>query len=154
MKVNLRNNMSQKLITINHSATAGEAYKIMTANWIRHLPVVDESGDYIIGMLSDRDLLRTPNPSTPVKELMSFPVKTFDVETPVQRVVKAMINEKLSAFIITRQDQIAGIVTSEDMLILLSKILDEEESAKWVLSEFLVNPVFQRTVNMASQAGI
>jgi len=154
MKVNLRNHMSQKLISINHSATAAEAYKHMTSNSIRHLPVVDEAGEYIVGMLSDRDLLRAPGARTPVKELMSYPVKTFDVETPLQRVVKTMIKEKLFAFIVTRQDQIEGIVTSEDMLVLLSQILDEEESAKWFLSEFLVNPIFQQTLNMTSQAGI
>lgn len=154
MKATLKNTLTHKLITLGKNVTAEEAYKTMMVNWIRHLPVVDESGEYIVGILSDRDLLRSPHPNTPIYELMSQPVKTFDVETPVNEVVKAMIDEKKSAFIITGKDEIAGIVTSEDMLVLLSKILDEGESPKWILSEFLVNPLFQRTVNMASQAGI
>lgn len=154
MKAALRNNMTHNLVTINKHATAEEAYKLMITSWIRHLPVVDDSGEYIVGMLSDRDLLRSPHPKTPIYELMSSPVKTFDVETPVKTVVQAMIDGKLSAFIITGKEEIVGIVTSEDMLILLSKALEEEHSPKWILSEFLVNPIFQRTVNMASQAGI
>lgn len=154
MKATLRNNMTHNLVTINKHATAEEAYKLMVTSWIRHLPVVDDSGEYIVGMLSDRDLLRSPHPKTPIFELMSSPVKTFDVETPVKTVVQAMIDGKVSAFIITGKEEIVGIVTSEDMLILLSKALEEEQSPKWILSEFLVNPIFQRTINMASQAGI
>lgn len=154
MKAALRNNMTHKLITVGKLVTAGEAYKLMVSSSIRHLPVVDEAGEYIVGMLSDRDLLRSPHSTTPIYELMSAPVRTFDVETPVKKVVQAMIDEKLSAFIVTGKDEIAGIVTSEDMLILLSKVLEEEQSPKWILSEFLVNPIFQRTINMASQAGI
>jgi CBS domain-containing protein len=154
MKTNLRNNMTRNLVTINKHAHAGDAYKIMSAHMIRHLPVVDDTGEFIVGMLSDRDLLRSPHPVTPVYELMSSPVRTFDVETPLRLVVQAMIDEKISAFIITGKEDIMGIVTTEDMLILLSKILQDEDSSKWVLNEFLVNPVFQRAVNMTTQAGI
>lgn len=154
MKVSLKNNMTENLILIEKHVTASEAYKIMSEHFIRHLPVVDETGEYIVGILSDRDLLRSPHPQTLVQDLMSSPVKTFDVETPVLTVVNAMVDEKKSAFIITGEDKIMGIVTSEDMLMLLSKILSEDTSAKWVLSEFLVNPLFQKTVNMAAQAGI
>lgn len=154
MKAALRNNMTHKLITVNKHVTAHEAYKVMVVNWIRHLPVTDDSGEYIVGMLSDRDLLRSPHPTTPIFELMSAPVKTFDVETPVKKVVQTMIDDKVSAFIITEKEEIVGIVTTEDMLLLLAQVLEDEESPKWILSEFLVNPVFQRAVNMAAQAGI
>lgn len=154
MKPELKNNMTHSLVTISKYATASEAYKVMTAEWIRHLPVKDDSQDYIIGILSDRDLLRSPHPTTPVLELMSAPVRSYDISTPVRTVVSSMIEEKLSAFLITNKDEVVGIVTSEDMLLLLSQLLKEDPSAKWILSEFLVNPVLQRSIDLAAQAGI
>jgi CBS domain-containing protein len=154
MKVALKNNISRRLITLNKHALANEAYKLMNERVIRHLPVTDDTGEYIVGMLSDRDLLRSPHPTTPIYELMSTPVRTFDVDTSVREVLNAMIEEKKSAFIVTGKEGIEGIVTIEDMLILLRQVLQDEESPKWILSEFLVNPVFQQTVNMVSQAGI
>lgn len=155
MRPSLKNNMTSNLITISKHATAAEAHKVMMNHWVRHLPVTDDSGDYIVGMLSDRDVLRSPHTGNLIFELMSSPVRTFDVETPVKAVVSAMIDEKISAFIVTENDEVKGIVTSEDMLLLLSKILTESEgSRKWILSDFLVNPVFQRSVDMVAQAGI
>lgn len=154
MKAALKNNMTRRLVTLNKHVHANEAYKVMSEGSIRHLPVTDDTGEYIVGMLSDRDLLRSPHPTTPIFELMSTPVRTFDIDTPIRSVLNAMIEEKISAFIITGKEGIEGIVTTEDMLILLAQMLEDEESPKWILGEFLVNPVFQGTVNMASQAGI
>lgn len=154
MKAALKNNITRKLVTLNKHVHAKEAYNLMTERAIRHLPVTDDTGEYIVGMLSDRDLLRSPHPTTPIYELMSTPVRTFDVDTSIRHVLNAMIEEKISAFIITGKEGVEGIVTTEDMLILLAQVLEDDESPKWILSEFLVNPIFQRTVNMASQAGI
>lgn len=85
---------------------------------------------------------------------MSSPVRTFDMDTPLKKVVNTMIDEKLSAFIVMKSDEVAGIVTTEDMLLLLSQYLNEEESPKAILGEFLVNPVFQGSMHTLSQAGI
>ncbi|MEN0059450.1 MAG: CBS domain-containing protein [Bdellovibrio sp.] len=154
MKPALENNISRKLVTIQKNMKASEAYALMANEWIRHLPVVDDKGEMVIGMISDRDVLRASRPDKPVAELMSSPVRTFDIGTPIRTVVTAMIDAKMSAFLITERDEIVGIITSEDMLLLLAQLLKEEASAKWILSEFLVNPLLQKTVTMTAQAGI
>lgn len=154
MKALLKDHITRHLVTIDKNATAEDAYKLMTNNWVRHLPVLDSENDLIVGMLSDRDLMRAPTNKKPVYELMSSPVRTFEITTPVKKVVQTMIEDKLSAFLITRNEDVVGIVTTEDMLLLLAQFLTEEESSKWVLGEFLVNPALQSGVNMVSQAGI
>ncbi|MDG0816324.1 CBS domain-containing protein [Bdellovibrio svalbardensis] len=154
MKPELKNNMTHSLITISKNATAAEAYSVMNSEWIRHLPVIEDTTDYIVGIISDRDLLKAPHSTTPIYSLMSSPVRCFDISTPVRTVVKSMIDNKLSAFLITDKSEVAGIVTSEDMLLLLSQLLKDDHSAKWILSEFLVNPVLQRSIDLAAQAGI
>lgn len=154
MKALLKDHITRHLVTIDKNATAEDAYKLMTNNWVRHLPVLDSENDLIVGMLSDRDLMRAPTNKKPVYELMSSPVRTFEITTPVKKVVQTMIEDKLSAFLITRNEDVVGIVTTEDMLLLLAQFLTEEESSKWILGEFLVNPALQSGVNMVSQAGI
>jgi len=154
MKIMLQDHMSADLITVKKDTTAGDAQRLMTNFWIRHLPVIDEAEEAIVGILSERDLLRSPSPDIPVEQLMSSPLKTFSVDATLVEVVDAMIDEKISAFLITKEDQVAGIVSTEDMLIVLSELLQEDNRRTWVLSELLVNPNLQRAAYIISQSGI
>lgn len=154
MKMALKDHMTTKLITVGTDAPASEAKRLMANYWIRHLPVMDEKDEYIVGMLSDRDLLAATDGETSVKKLMSSPIKTFDINTPVKAVVSAMLEEKISAYLITKEDDVVGIVTSEDMLALLNEVLGKDETSRWSLLEFFASPVFQRTAYSVSQAGI
>ncbi|MCB0368402.1 MAG: CBS domain-containing protein, partial [Bdellovibrionales bacterium] len=104
--------------------------------------------------VSDRDLLRAQAETQKVKELMSSPVKTFYIETPVKTIVHAMIEGKVSAFLITKKEEIIGIVTTEDMLLLLSQVLTESNKTELILSQYLSSPLFQQSINMLNQAGI
>ena len=50
----VRDAMSSNPIVIDADASLGEAFDILQANSIRHLPVV--KGGALVGMVSDRDL--------------------------------------------------------------------------------------------------
>ncbi|KYG62146.1 HPP family protein [Bdellovibrio bacteriovorus] len=154
MKLVLKNHISRKLITVPTTATAAEAQRLMANYWIRHLPVMDEEDDYIIGMLSDRDLMRASSLEVTVDKIMTSPIKTFDIDTPIDDVVEAMIEEKVSAFLITKEEEVVGIVTTEDMLLVLHQVLKKEDTTTWNLSEILVNPALQRAAYLVGQAGI
>ena len=154
MKMALKDHMTKKLITVSLDAPASEARRLMSNFWIRHLPVMDENDEYIVGMLSDRDLLAASSTETPVSKMMSSPVKTFDINTPIKAVVAAMLEEKISAFLITKDDDVVGIVTSEDMLVLLNEILGKDEASRWSILELFTSPAVQRTAYSVSQAGI
>ncbi len=154
MKALLKDHFTRNLITIDRHASADEAYRKMTHNWVRHLPVLDTEKNLIVGILSDRDLLRSPSSQRPVYELMSTPVRTYEITTPIKKVVQTMIDDKVSAFLITRNEEVVGIITTEDMLLVLAQFLTEEESTRWVLGEFLVNPALQTAIHTTAQAGI
>lgn len=155
MKMVLKDHMSRKLVTVSEDATATEASQLMSNFWIRHLPVTDAKEDFIIGMLSERDILRSADSNAKVRSLMSTPIKTFPVDTPLRKVVAAMIEEKISAYLITQDEEVVGIVTSEDMLILLDQVLKRDDtSIGWSLSELLVNPALQRAAYLVGQTGI
>lgn len=146
--------MSRKLLVISEDDTVDNALQMMRNNWIRHLPVLDHDNENVIGMVSERDLMASAKLRAPVRSVMSHPVKIFDLNTPLDSVVHAMIEEKISAYLITDNEEIIGIVTSEDMLVLLEQLLTKDDTRPTTVMELLMNPVLQRTMNMMSQAGI
>lgn len=154
MRLSLKDHMSRKLQVISEDDTVDNALHIMRNNWIRHLPVLDRNNEMVIGMISERDLLVAPTTQAPVRTIMSTPVKIFDINTSVDSIVHAMVEEKISAYLITDNEEVVGIVTSEDMLVLLEDLLTKDNARPTTVMELLMNPVLQRTMNMMSQAGI
>lgn len=151
----LKDHMTRRLITINSNESAAEALRLMKNFWIRHLPVLDEEENYIVGMLSERDILSASSKDAQVKTLMSTPIRTFDIETPLKNVVESMIEEKISAYLITKKEEIVGIITSEDMLLFLDQILTEkDENPSWVLGDLLSSPTLQKAAYLVGQAGV
>ena len=151
----LKDHMTRKLVTIHSNESSAEALRLMKNFWIRHLPVLDEEENYIIGMLSERDILSPSAKDTPVKAIMSTPIRTFDIETPLKNVVESMIEEKISAYLITKNDEVVGIITSEDMLLFLDQILTEkDENPSWVLGDLLSSPTLQKAAYLVGQAGV
>jgi CBS domain-containing protein len=154
MRLSLKDHMSRKLQVISENDTVDNALHMMRNNWIRHLPVLDTNNESVIGMISERDLLASFKTQAPVSSIMSTPVKIFDVNTPLDSIVHAMVEEKIHAYLITDNEEVIGIVTSEDMLVLLEDLLTKDDAKPTTVMEFLMNPVLQRTMNMMSQAGI
>lgn len=55
-KTPVKNIMTKNVLTISSTSTPERALKIMEENKIRHLPVIDDRGNYV-GILSIRDLM-------------------------------------------------------------------------------------------------
>lgn len=140
--IDARSLMTKKIITVKVTTPIQAAYEEMREHCIRHLPVLDVSGK-LVGILSDRDLLRaanvrmvneieqemTFNPHHTVEDFMSWPVITISEQTSLEDLAKMMIKEKVSAFIVSGPNQyIKGIITTEDMLQYLVDILHNSES--------------------------
>lgn len=170
MQKQISMSMSTKLIIVKEGDTLESAYQIMKKNKIRHLPVADARG-VIIGLLSDGDLNRAMysdisengvreekmefNPGVKVRDFMSWPVHSFDKAALLKTVVRKMIEEKASSFLITDKEKIVGIITTEDMLKVLENFLDaSDESMRLNLEGILFDPVFGSASRMISDIGI
>lgn len=163
--------MTKNLVTIRDTEKMAEAYRLMFANKIRHLPVLDRDGD-LCGIVSDRDIQRAMQSDVSdsfgfkmesiqfkdeakVSDYMTWPVQTFEFDTDVKVVLQAMLDKKVSAFLITKSDEVHGIVTTDDFLRLLKHMLtvaDDERSV--ILGDLLTSPLFGRMANMISNVGI
>jgi CBS domain-containing protein len=132
-------NMTKSLVTITFDQPIEEAYAMMQQWGVRHLPVRDNEGK-IVGILADSDIYRAMNPARPgfgegltVGDYMSWPAITIDESMGVSDVAEAMITEKVGAFLVTKDGgEPTGIVTTEDLLRVLQRVLDETagENAK------------------------
>lgn len=157
--LNASENMTKKLITVSWHEPIEKASRLMEMHRIRHLPVLDSQAK-VVGILSDRDVLRATNPSrlgfsptAVIGDFMSWPVVTVSASTPVRQIAEGMIDEKLSAFLVTKgKDEVVGIVTTEDLLRLLIKLMKEEGAG--VSSAVAYNPLVHELIQEMECAGI
>lgn len=132
MKLNVGPQSSHNVVYVNRLDHLNHAYNLMKKIKTRHLPVVD-SHNQIIGMLSDRDLLRAMNkpldtewvavPANPefnpediVQQYMNWPIGTIDESAPLTQAAQMMIDSKISALVVTKDHAAVGIITTEDLL--------------------------------------
>jgi len=109
-------------ITIGPETTLCDAYALMQAKGVRHLPVVD--GDALVGVVTDRDLrLATSRlaerpfpPEARVREVMSHPVETASPRDPVERVASAMRERRIGCLPVVEAGRLVGIVTGANLL--------------------------------------
>ena len=132
----VRDIMTRQLTTLAHDATLLDAALLMRSSGFRHVPVVN--GDKLVGVLSDRDVQRaapsifgkmTPEEynrifeTTPLAKVMAKEPVTVTPATPVTEVVKMMYERKFGSVPVVEGEKLVGIVTTTDLLGLLSKLL-------------------------------
>ena len=157
----VKDNMTKALVTVSWSDAMTKAHKIMEERRIRHLPVIDREG-FVVGILSDRDVFRAMSPGRPgfasdivVGDYMSWPAITVDEKSSVKDITEGMIDEKVSAFLVTRDGkQVVGIVTSEDLLRYLHSLLDGKGEQRVGLDAIKYTPIVQEVMREMSAAGI
>ncbi len=149
-------NMSTHLITIGWNEKMETAYKRMQTKKVRHLPVTNETGEFI-GMLSDRDVQRSMisqikrpagrivadesiefDQDSRVRDYMSWPVKSVDQSTDLRLVAERMVLEKVSSLLVYNAGKPVGIVTAEDLIQVLIELLsDPGTPARWTLDQVM-----------------
>jgi len=160
-KPKLKENMSKSLVCVYWDSTIKKAKELMARKRIRHLPVLDNDG-LIIGIISDRDIVQVTNPwkaserdEILVSDCMSWPVVKVEEDTLLETVVEGMIKEKISAFLVTKNDEVKGIITSEDLLKVLAKILKNKKSGlETNIVGLAYQPIVREFTRGLSSAGI
>jgi CBS domain-containing protein len=128
--------MTRELTTLSHDAMLLDAVLLMRSSGFRHVPVVN--GDKLVGLISDRDVQRA-SPSifgkispeeynrifetTPIAKVMAKEPVTVSPATPITEVVKMMHERKFGSVPVVEGEKLVGIVTTTDLLGLLSQTL-------------------------------
>ena len=123
--------MTRKVFVVPPDLALSAAWDLMSRKHFRHLPVV--SGQALIGMLSDRDILARATmeqgtiriPDMPVIEAATPWPHVCAPNTNVRDVVHLMTEKKIDAVpVVDVANRLVGLVTSTDLLLLLIS-LDE-----------------------------
>src|SRR5688500_9001556 len=107
--------MTKETITIVQSEMVSHAEQTMRDRDIRHLPVVDAHG-HLIGILSDRDVLRafekSRDKAVSVAEVMTEDVLTVRPETRACEATALMLDRKVGALpVVDPEMHVIGVVT-------------------------------------------
>ncbi|MGZ3719156.1 MAG: CBS domain-containing protein [Bdellovibrionota bacterium] len=153
----VKQQMTGKLVTISWDLPISDASDLMDERGFRHLPVIDDLG-VVVGIISDRDVNRAMNPANSgfmpeatVNDYMSWPVITVDQNLPLKDAAQGMIDQKISAFLVTDESKaVVGIVTSEDMLKALVGMLSKPSS----FAKLGYSPVVRELLREAQTSGI
>ena len=109
---------TKKVIYINSKDSVNQAAKLMKANDVSQIPVIDNG--ICVGSVSDKTIVRNLDRisgSTEISELMEEPFPTVNCGEEME-VVKTLL-EYHPAILVTDRGKIVGILTKSDLLGLL-----------------------------------
>ncbi len=112
MKSNTSEVMSINMITAQMTDSLENAYSKMKEKKIRQLPVID--CDQVVGIISDKDLSPIISGGV-VQDFMNTQIISVPYNTEIISVIQRMINEKISAAMITTENIIVGMVSHDDL---------------------------------------
>lgn len=143
--------MTPDLVTVGWDERIEMAYRRMQANRLRHLPVHNENGE-VVGMLSDRDVQRAMvsqvdhdsstalsaetisfDPNSRVRDYMAWPVLSVGKGSDLKAAVALMLGNRVSALLVRDHGRAVGIVTTDDLLKVLTELLTDGAPPRWTL---------------------
>ena len=104
-------------IQVSPLATVAEAAQAMRRAWVNVALVTSKP----LGIVTDSDFLirvlaEELGPETRVNQVMSQPLKSLPVDTPVHEALFLMLEENIHHLALTDQNDVVGIVTATDIL--------------------------------------
>lgn len=171
MKTTVQAFTSRDLVVTRWTDSVEDAYLAMRAKGIRHLPVVDDHG-LIVGLISDRDMQRAMqveqpdftsgypakasfDPTSTVRDYMSWPVEVIDEKASVNEAARRMIERKISALMVTRHAEVIGILTTEDLLrALMISVETAADRVRGSVEDFLYGSPVGPIAHAVSSAGL
>ncbi len=120
--------MRRDVVTLERGESIDQLDASMRALGYHHLPVVDEGR--VVGIVSERDLLRaTPAGPTIASAVMSRPVCTVDVATPLSEAARMLLDRRIGCLPVVDADgRLVGIVTTSDFVALSARLLERNGS--------------------------
>ncbi len=131
--------MKTEVISVGMDATLGEAMDLCLDRRIRHVPVLDETGQ-LAGLVTDRDLRAYISPrigtisenntardtlSRRVHVIMTRNLATGFPTTTLAQAAKLMLERKVGCLpIVNRDGSLAGIITTTDLLRIIARYED------------------------------
>lgn len=131
--------MTSEVTTLRRNEKLSPADDLMHLGRIRHLPVLDEDGQELVGIVSQRDLFRGALAQVLgyghrarrklldtllVKDVMATDVLTTTPETPLAEAARVLIKRKIGCLPVVKDGSLVGILTESDFVAWVARKTD------------------------------
>ena len=128
--------MTAEVTTLKRNEKLTLADDVMQLGRIRHLPVLDDDGQEVVGILSQRDLFRGalalalgygPHARRKIldtlliKGVMTTEVITTTPETPLAEAARVLMERKIGCLPMVKDGHLIGILTEGDFVALVAR---------------------------------
>jgi acetoin utilization protein AcuB len=128
--------MAADVTSLKRNEKLSLADDVMNLGRIRHLPVLDDDGETLVGIVSQRDLFRGALAqaigygqharrklldSLLVKDVMTTDVTTTTPETPLVDAARVLIERKIGCLPVVENGRLVGILTEGDFVALFAR---------------------------------
>jgi CBS domain-containing protein len=128
--------MTAQVTTLKRNDKLTLADEVMQLGRIRHLPVLEDDGEQLVGIVSQRDLFRGALAQAlgygeyahrklldtfSVKDVMTTEVITASPETPLVEAARVLMQRKIGCLPVVESGRLAGIITEGDFVALVAR---------------------------------
>ena len=128
--------MTSEVTTLKRNEKLTIADDVMQLGRIRHLPVLDDDGEQVVGIVSQRDLFRGALAQALgygqharrkildtllVKDVMTTDVITTSPETPLAEAARVLMERKIGSLPVVKGSRLVGIITEGDFVALVAR---------------------------------
>jgi CBS domain-containing membrane protein len=132
----VRDIMTSDVTTLKRNEKLTIADDVMQLGRIRHLPVLDDDGEQVVGIVSQRDLFRGALAQALgygqharrkildtlfVKDVMTTDVITTTPETPLAEAAGVLMERKIGSLPVVKDGRLVGIITEGDFVALVAR---------------------------------
>ena len=108
--------MTHSLKTLSEESTIQDALSLMERNNFHHLPILNVKNE-LVGIVSDRDLLKQQNQKLQLIDIMQLEVVVCAPHTKIPVLASVMLHESIHSMpVININKELIGIVTQTDIL--------------------------------------
>jgi len=134
----VRDWMTKEPLVVSPQTSIEKAIRIMRQNRVRHLPVIKQDSESLVGIVTQTDLLQaSPSPVTSlsvweinfllakmqVRDAMSSKVIVVEEECPLEEAALVMAEHKIGCLPVVRGRRLVGIITETDLFNLFTEQL-------------------------------
>ena len=128
--------MTSEVTTLKRNEKLTIADDVMQLGRIRHLPVLDDDGEQVVGIVSQRDLFRGALAQALgygqharrkildtllVKDVMTTDVLTTTPETSLAEAARVLMERKIGSLPVVKDKRLVGIITEGDFVALVAR---------------------------------
>lgn len=110
--------MTEQVMRVTRQQSIGHVRELLSRHEIHALPVVNAENEPI-GIVTSLDLVGQTNDEAPIGQLMTRGVYTIPKYADVHLAARIMRNHRIHHLIVTHEREIAGLVSSFDLLRLI-----------------------------------